>query len=227
MSKVPASVLAFLFLLISTLLLAGCSKSTVEIKNLPWQASLNEQGQLEVFGITLGKSTLSEVVNQWHQEAKVALFDNRNGEHNLEGYFGRVKLGLFSAQLVARLKVPPELMDKFIDGRIKRAPMPSGVHRYKLKGEHLRQAYELAVEEITYIPAISSDDELLRQRFGEPAERQDLAEGRSLWFYPKKGIVIILDEKDKEVFQYFNPENYQQVRERLEAGQKKAALVGG
>jgi hypothetical protein len=210
-----------IILITIALSLLGCKGSTVEVKNLPWQISLNEAGQVEVFDVTLGKSTLTEAVNQWRVEAKVALFESPEGEQSLEGYFGLVKLGPFSAQMVARIEVSPEEMEKFVAGRVKRAPMPSGVKRYKLKSEHLRQAYGLVVSEITYIPLISSDDKLLQQRFGEPVERQDLAEGRSLWFYPKKGVVVILDENDKEVFQYFNPENYQRVRARLAAGKAK------
>jgi hypothetical protein len=213
--------------LISALLLPGCGKSHIEKGYLPWQVSLNASGQVEVFEVTLGKTTLEEAVNQWHAEAKVALFESPEGGLSLEGYFGRIKLGAFSAHLVARLTVPPDLMKAFVAGRVKPAPMPSGVKRYKLKSQHLRQAYKLVVAELTYIPLIASDDEWLRQRFGEPSERQRLAEGRGLWVYPDKGVLIILDEDDKEVFQYFNPEDYRRVHERLKAGQKNTALVGG
>lgn len=218
--KLPT--LAFIIIV---LFLSGCGvpTPTVEMKNLPWQVSLNEAGQVEVFGVTLGKSTLTEAVNQWQTEARVALFESPEGELSLEGYFGRVKLGPFSTHLVVRLEVPPESMEAFVAGRVKRAPMPSGVKRYKLKSTHVRQAYELLVAEITYIPIVSSDDEWLIKYFGEPVERQDLSEGRSLWFYPEKGVVIVLDENDKEVFQYFNPKNYQRVRARLEAGQSNTA----
>ncbi len=209
-----------LIVIVIILIFSGCSSPTVEVKDLPWQVSLNDSGQVEIFGITLGKSTLKESVNYWQTEAQVALFESPEGERSLEGYFGRIKLGPFSAHLIVRLQVPPETMKAFVAGRVKPALMPSGVKRYKLQSRHLKQAYELLVAEITYIPLISSDEILLRQRFGEPSERQNLAEGRSLWFYPQKGIVIILDENDKEVFQYVNPENYQQLRARLEAGQR-------
>ena len=205
------------------LALLGCSPPTVEVKDLPWGGSLDESGQVEVFGVTLGTSTLNEAVNQWRTEAKVALFESPEGDLSLEGFFGRVKLGPFSAHLIVRLQVPPENMEAFVAERVKPAPMPSGVKRYKLHSKHLKQAYQLPVAEITYIPLISSDDELLRQRFGEPTEHQDLAEGRSLWLYPQQGVVIVLDEDDKDVFQYFNPKNYAQVRARLEAGKNNAA----
>jgi len=224
MSRIATHPILVSILIALTLL--GCSPPTVEVKDLPWEVSLDESGQVEVFGVTLGKSTLNEAVNQWRTEAKVALFESPEGDLSLEGFFGRVKLGPFSTHLIVRLQVPPESMEAFVAERVKRAPMPSGAKRYKLQSKHLKQAYQLPVAEITYIPLISSDDELLRQRFGEPVERRDLAEGRSLWFYPQKGLVIVLDEDDKEVFQYFNPKNYDEVRARLEAGKNKAAGLG-
>lgn len=213
---ISKSRLLLAIILLAALSLPGCGGgSVIDAKVLPWDVSLNEKGQVEVFGITLGKSTLTEAARQWRAEARVALFENPQGGRNIEGYFGSLKMGPFSTHMVVRLEVSPELMDRFVAGRLKPAPMPSGVYRYRLNSEHVRQAYELAVAEVTYIPVIASDGGILEQRFGQPAERQDLAEGRSLWLYPDKGMVIILDEGDKEVFQYFNPENYQQVRKRL------------
>ena len=84
-----------IILITIALSLLGCKGSTVEVKNLPWQISLNEAGQVEVFDVTLGKSTLTEAVNQWRVEAKVALFESPEGEQSLEGYFWTRKTGSF------------------------------------------------------------------------------------------------------------------------------------
>lgn len=45
-----------------------------EYKNLPWQIEVTPDGLSQVFGVTLGKSTLSDVENQFQEPAEISLF---------------------------------------------------------------------------------------------------------------------------------------------------------
>ncbi len=206
--------------LIITLLLAlltACEQREIKVDNLPWQISVNEAGNLQLFDITLEETTLWDAVKTWHAHPTVGIFSKGDEPESVEAYFDKVQLGPISAKIVVRLAATPEQLQMLWAGRYNREPQPSGAWKFELGDKELEAAHALKIREITYIPTPSSDAELITKRFGKPAKYRALEEERSLWLYPDKGLAIILDENGKELFQYVNPSRFPTLEKRLEA----------
>ncbi|HDK38533.1 MAG TPA: hypothetical protein ENG92_05910, partial [Thiolapillus brandeum] len=88
--------------LIAALWLPG-GQPPEEYKFLPWQIEVTDDGYSSVFGITLGKSTLAEVEQQFQEPAEISLFATDDGDRVVEAYFNSVSLSGFRAKIVAIL----------------------------------------------------------------------------------------------------------------------------
>lgn len=198
------------------LLLSGCEQREIKVTTLPWQISINENGNLHVFDVTLEESTLWDAVKTWRSHPDVGIFGSADQPESVEAYFEKVQLGPISAKIVVRLDTSEEQLKQLWEDRYNREPQPSGSWKYELRDKSLEAAHNLKIREITYIPSPQSDAELLTKRFGKPARIRQLEKERSLWFYPDKGLVVILDENGKEVFQYINPSHFSELEARLE-----------
>ena len=217
MNRNTIRMLSGLIVVVLLILLTGCEKREIKVDNLPWQIDINSAGHLHVFNITLEETTLWDAVKTWHAYPTVGIFSQGDIPESVEAYFDKVQLGPISAKIIVRLATTPEQLQMLWKGRYNREPQPSGAWKFELGDDELKAAHELLIHEITYIPAPSSDAELLTKRFGKPKEFRQLEEERSLWLYPEKGLAIILDENGKEVFQYVNPAHFPALEQRLKA----------
>ncbi|HHJ20074.1 MAG TPA: hypothetical protein ENJ84_09685 [Gammaproteobacteria bacterium] len=188
---------------------------TRHFQNLPWQLTLNERQHLSVFGLTLDESRLQDAVDHWGHFPEIGQFESGNGEQVIEAYFEKVRLGPLDVKAIARIAVSAEKMAEFNQRHINRTPGPSGDFKYELIESDIAQVLELPVTELTYIPKVKIDENFMKLRFGEPAERRELSEQRSLWLYPKKGLAVIIDAHGRDIFQYINPDKFTNLRQRL------------
>ena len=51
--------------------------------------------------------------------------------------------------------------------------------------------------------------DFFRERLGEPAAWKFEDEERVLWFYPDKGLSLLIDSDGKDIFQYSMPRNFE------------------
>ncbi len=211
--RLHGSCLVLLIALATTL--SSCEQRELHITNLPWQTSITESGSLHVFDVTLEESTLWDAIKQWNSHPSVGIFSTNEKPESVEAYFDKVQLGPITAKIVVKLDTTPEQLTTLYSGRYNREPQPSGSYKFELGDAELKAAHQLKIREITYIPAPSSDAELITKRFGKPARFRQLKEERSLWMYPDKGLAIILDEGGKEVFQYINPRHFDELEKRM------------
>jgi len=62
---------------------------------------------------------------------------------------------------------------------------------------------------VTYIPGYSRlEEDFFRARLGEPAAWQRVDEERIRWFYPDKGLSLLIDADGKDVFEYVLPRDF-------------------
>ena len=65
------------------------------------------------------------------------------------------------------------------------------------------------VRSLTYIPLYGElDAEFFRSRFGEPAAWRRIDDTSVQWFYPDRGLSILIDANSKEVLQYAQPRDF-------------------
>lgn len=188
---------------------------TRHFTDLPWQITVNERQNLEVFGITLGESRLQDAVDYWGSFPAIGLFESDGGDQVVEAYFERVRLGPLDVKLIARVAISVDQMAAFNARRINRKPSPSGDFKYELIESDMARVLELAITEVTYIPKVKVDEDLLIQRFGKPAQQRTLKDQRLLLLYPEKGLAVILDENGRDIFGYTSPINFIDLEQRL------------
>jgi hypothetical protein len=185
------------------------------VEDLPWDVTVLPDGGSQVFGWTLGRSSLKNVSDDLGAIPEVALFVEPGGSASAEAYFGRVRLGLFDARLVAKLAIEPEALAAMAGRGLKSKPMPSGARRLELDETDLRKAYSSPVSGLSYVPYARYDAALVEQRFGPAGERVGLSETAEYWLYPERGLAILLDDDGRDVLEYVEPRHFAALRSRV------------
>ena len=204
--------------LLTTAVLSGCDRSPPDHPFLPWDVEVSERGQLSVFGVTLGESTLLDFKRLYDQKADLAMFAKQGEPMTMEAYFGTMAVGALTAKVVLVAEVDPATLERWADQSTTADPTPSGARKLTMSDEALLEAQDKPIRSISYAPSADYDEELIRRRFGEPDEIRPLADGRDedekpaeLWLYPDMGVLITVEPDDKELFQYINPERFDQL----------------
>ncbi len=185
--------------------------------DLPWQIKNTATGSIEVFGLTIGESTLKQVENKFQEPAKISLFERREDGHRvIEAYFDRILLSGIRAQVVVVIDTPDKLLEDIYQRGIRIAKMGDGGRKVTLNKDDIRQIYKMAIRSMTYIPKAGLDAQLLIQRFGEPQQKiVELTNKITHWLYPDKGLDIVLNDSGKAVFQYLPPANFAEITDPL------------
>lgn len=184
---------------------------------LPWDIRLTPDGNPQVFGLTLGRSTLTDARLQFRTEGKVNLFASPEGSYYLEAYFERISLSGLKADLVLTLDLPREQAADMFERGLRISQLGSGNKKVELAPQDLDTLAHQPIRHITYVPATDLDEPLIRKRFGEPARRIPEAESSIVhWLYPEQGLDIALDPQGREVFQYLRPADFHQILVPLE-----------
>lgn len=201
----------------------GPDKANME-QNLPWQISVDEQGRSQVFGLTLGSSTLADVRQHLGQELEVAIIAAPDEVGSLEGYYAQLPLGFILGRLILTLEQDPDKINAMRERALKAEHMESTTKKITLHPEDLARAEQTPVQAISLIPSVNLDEATLIQRFGQPAEKIQLSETLTHYLYPAKGLDIVLDTKGKELLQYVQPGEFEsRIRAPLLARKKEAA----
>lgn len=208
-------------LLFLGLILAGWLYSKDEnlnnAKTLPWETTLSSSGATHVFGMDIGRLTLKEMMLSLHKLAELSVFEKKNGELNLEAYFGKTRLGMFDASLIADIDAAPSELKNFISlrGIEGRKGMPSGSWKYELTEESIQQANDMRIWRLVYMPTANYDVETIVKQFGEPESKESLSEGLVYWYYPEKGVAVLEDKDGREIFYYVAPDEFSRLEMAL------------
>ncbi len=177
--------------------------------DMPWHITVHDASHTEVFGIILNRTTLEQARQKFGQLDGIALFQNAQGEYSLEGYFGKVAIGPFSARIIANLAVPQAELEQLSRHTIKRVVTDNGSQRWTLKADKQLEQGGRLIKSLSYIPAYSGmDQQFIKRQFGEPASRIIVDESTERWFYPQKGIRILVDNDGKDLFEYIAPAQF-------------------
>ncbi len=181
----------------------------------PWQITVQADGKTRVFGITLTETTLRDAATILGREYKLGLFETPGLPLSLEAYFNEITMGGISGKFVLTLEVTQEELAELMQKAINRKVLESGARRYSLTREDNNRLAQRRVTSLSYIPYINLDDEIIQQRFGEPAERIIVDQQRQHLLYPELGLDLMLDKDGKELLQYVVPARFEQLRQPL------------
>jgi hypothetical protein len=213
------SILGFaLFSFIAMMLFPG-NRDDQGPPRLPWDVQVDEQGRSQVFGLTLGESTLADIQGLFGEEGEINLFSPAPDQYAVESYFQQIYLSGLRADFVVTLDAPPETLGPMYEHGLRISKLPSGTKRIKLDPSDVAVLTQVPIRHITYLPMSRLDEDLLEKRFGAPAERIEEAEtGIIHWIYPGKGMDLARDPKGKVVIQYVNPAELSALVQPLRGG---------
>ena len=181
----------------------------------PWQIAVQADGKLRVFGITLKQSRLLDATKVLGSNYDLGLFETENQPLSLEAYFNEVTLGGISGKFILTLEASQAELVALRDQAVKRKVLESGARRYTVTYADKVQLAEKTITSLGYIPYINLDEEIIKRRFGEPAERIVIDQKRQHLLFPELGLDLLLDEKGKELLQYVDPAEFGKLRQPL------------
>ncbi len=194
------------------------------ITDLPWLVSTDEQGRSIVFGQTLGKSSLRDLVMHAGRDAEISLFLNRDGSYSLEAFMEYVNLGNIVSKLIVQLQATDEEFRALQAAAVKDQIGPSLAHKYRLNPEDEKAMMNKTIISLTYTPMyVRLTDEMIEQRFGPAQARLSINEDTRHLLYPDIGLDIFIDDRGKTVFEYVNPSDFQSLRDALNKAAERAA----
>jgi hypothetical protein len=186
-----------------------------ELTGLPWQIEILPDGHSRVFGLVPGVSTLQEAATVLGNDYELAVVENETSV-GLEMYFSDYRAGLMTAKLVLAARTDAADLQQWQQRAAKVDYMASGkAKKYLLAAADRDAALQAVLRAIAFVPAVNLDDDILRKRFGEPAEQVAAEPGVSYYLYPEVGLAITLSADSKEVLQYVAPTDFSSLRAPL------------
>ena len=177
--------------------------------DLPWMLTVNDDGSLSVFNLKLDESNLTDAIKKFGRIEDAALFQHKDGSLDLEVYFGSVMLGPIKAKIVTRLDVPQAELNALIDKNPEREGSPTGDWKFALRNYDSDWLAQQKLLNLSYIPGTRSlDHAFFLKRFGEPSMMLQENENAVSWFYPEKGLSILIDQEAYEVIEYIQPSRF-------------------
>ena len=205
-----------LLLSIAAVSLASCNKddqgNNNPVTGLPWQIDILPGGDTRVFGITPGRTTLAEAIEQLGDDMGLAIIAAPHETGTLEAYYSHHSFGPITGKLILVMDIAPAVLSALQE----RAFQDGGTRRYRLHPDDLPAAYRAPVRVINFMPSFNLDEEIAQARFGTPAEIIQVDAQQKHLLYPDKGLDLILSADGKEVLQYLSPGGFSAHRARLE-----------
>lgn len=210
--KIPLTILGFTALALALIWAVSPGPTDEQLAprtDLPWQIEVLPNGNVRVFDLELGAITLADAKHKFGTLEGTAVFQAKDGTTYLEAYFGEVRFGPLKAKVVTTLEADRATLDRLIAKAPKREGSPTGDWKFKLPAETGNELLPLAVNAISYQPGTRGlDADFFRQRFGEPAYWLQEGEQAVSWFYPERGLSILIDSEAKEILEYTVPRNF-------------------
>jgi hypothetical protein len=190
------------------------------VEGLPWQIELLHDGLTRVFGLTPGASTLDEVRGRFGPDAQIAMVIAPGETGSVEAYYETLTVGFVTGKMILTLETSQPQREAMLKRAIKAEFMESTTRRIALADVDLQELSKARVQAFTFIPSASLTEDVVLQRFGQPAERVRAGEHAEHFLYPDKGLDLRLDAKGKEVLQYVAPREFNRLRDPLFAAAK-------
>lgn len=189
---------------------------------LPWDIRLSDNGHSEVFGVTLGRTSVREALAILGIDHDLAIISDQQDNSGLEIYYSHFRSGPLSAKLVLSVTIDPLLLETLQARASKAQYLQSGARKFSLNPEDLKNIQDLSIGAITLIPAANLSHETIIERFGQPLEVIAIGD-REHMLYPAQGLDVAFHPEAKETLQYTAPHDFellhQPLREQRQAEQ--------
>lgn len=183
---------------------------------LPWQVRADGTGSAEVFGLSLGRSTLADVQRRFPEDLNIGLIVPNGQAPALEAYVESFKAGFVTGKLVLAFEADPTWAEQARARAPKNQVGEGGrSRRYSLAGDDVETARRSVLVAMAYLPSARLDEATLVQRFGDSPERHIGPAGETQLLYAVKGVAIAVPPAQGEgaggrvVIQYTAPREFE------------------
>lgn len=202
-------------IVLSALLRSGDEPGALPAEGLPWQIEILPNGGSKVFGLTLAQSNLGEARARFGADMEIAVIAAPGESGTLEAYSGNVSAAMVTGKIILLADLDSETVRRLRQRAIRADYMEGTTKKFILHPDDLALAWRAPIAGITFIPAVSLDEQTALARFGVPNERIRVNDRAEHLLYPEKGLDLMLDSKGKEVLQYVAPRQFARLREPL------------
>lgn len=187
-----------------------------QLTDLPWQITIDASGNSNVFGVTLGKSSLKSLEEYFMRSAEVHLFRDRDNSLSVEAYFDKITLSHIDSRIIVELDLTVDALQKIHASAINPKIMPSGTYQFTVSESDQTLLRNQIISSVTYAPVyLRLDEEVIQARFGKHEKTVKSSDGNTHFLYPKKGLDIIHSPKGKLILQYVSPHNFDRLMAKL------------
>jgi hypothetical protein len=212
------SVLVFTALILALAIFLPSGREPASVRGeFPWNVTVDSEGYSQVFGISVGRSTVRQAAGRIREPAEVSMFVAADGKRAVEVYFDRVAIGEFYAKVVLGVALDEETLKGMFERGVRISSLGGSVRKVELHPDDLARVNEAVIASLTYIPSANLDAEVIRKRFGEPARLlKERDSGLVHWLYPAIGLDLAVNEEGKEVLLYVKPADFGRVTAPLQ-----------
>ncbi len=171
---------------------------------MPWQSYKDSNNNTVVFNLTIGSSDLTDAMRLLGSEVKASLFENEGKNPELEIFFSSTKVGGISAKVILNLIIDNANIDILATNIKESMVMPSGVRKTTFNLVAESSMFGLKIKSLTFIPSTDLSQDTIISRFGKPNSVDVAEQGLEYWYYPNKGLRIIVDSDGKEILEFYN-----------------------
>jgi hypothetical protein len=176
---------------------------------LPWNITTFNDGSAEVFSIHLSHTTLNQVIEQWGLPDSIALFSEKSKKRTLEVYYTHAPLGPMKASIVLTLAISDKKIQGMLPRVIGQEGTDSGSSKLYLSENDQRTLGPHLVTSLAYIPGYKGlESDYFEEHLGKPKATLKESPSSVSWFYPSKGLTLVINDEGKEVFHYQTPSSF-------------------
>jgi hypothetical protein len=203
-SRLVLIILLITFVIYSVFYLITRDVEIPDNQAMPWQSYVNDQGKTVVFDLTMDESTLAESMRLFGTEVEASLFEDKDQKKTLEIFFSNTKVGGISAKVIINLALNDQQFNYLSDNIKETEVMPSGNKKTIFNQAGESSMFGLTISALTFIPSADLSADTLLGLFKKPARVELVEPGVEYWYYPSKGLRIIVDAKRKEILEFYN-----------------------
>lgn len=156
----------------------------------------DEQGYQHVLGVSLGHSTLRESETALKSRSDVALYiypsEHAEPGRRLEAFFPAIA---DHSKVILLLQADRSTLDAIEQRATLPHLYPDGVARMNLASEDLTRVQQLVVGQLSLIPSIALNEQMLIARFGQPASSTRSNDGKQHYHFPDIGLTATIDHE--------------------------------
>ena len=203
-SRLVLIILLITFVIYSVFYLSTRDVEIAYNQAMPWQSYVNDQGKTVVFDLTMDESTLAESMRLFGTEVEASLFEDKDQKKTLEIFFSNTKVGGISAKVIINLALNDQQFNYLSDNIKETEVMPSGNKKTIFNQAGESSMFGLTISALTFIPSANLSADTLLGLFKKPARVELVEPGVEYWYYPSKGLRIIVDAERKEILEFYN-----------------------